>query len=241
MKAMILAAGLGTRLRPLTNKTCKAMVKLNGRPLLEHAILYLRQYGFDEIIVNVHHFGEQIIEFLKAKDNFGIRIEISDEREQLLETGGGLKKAEWFLRRSDPFLLYNVDILTDLDLGKMLAQHLQNKATVTLACRVRYSSRNLLFSPEGRLQGWRNNRTGEVKPNKAILPYSVPYAFSGISIMRPVIFEYMQEKSKFSIVDTWLNIAAKQAIHLHQHDESLWMDLGTIERLESAAFLLSNA
>ena len=147
MKAMILAAGLGTRLQPMTNGTCKAMVELNGRPFLEHAILYLKQYGFDEIIVNIHHYGQHIVDFLEAKKYFGIRIEISDERNQLLDTGGGLKKAAWFLRRSDPFLLYNVDILTNLDLRAMMDQHIQTKALVTLACRMRYSSRNLLFSP----------------------------------------------------------------------------------------------
>ena len=217
----------------------------------DSAILYLKQYGFDEIIVNIHHFGQHIIDFLKAKENFGIRIEISDERDQLLDTGGGLQKAAWFLRRSDPFLLYNVDILTNLDLRAMMNQHIQTRALVTLACRMRYSSRNLLFSPElyskeYRLQGWRNNKTGEVKPNKEILPYSVPFAFSGISMMRPAIFEHMTGKGvtregKFSIVDTWLDLADKQAIYLRQHDESLWMDLGTIERLKSAELLLSNA
>ena len=238
MKAMILAAGLGTRLRPLTNETCKAMVNLNGKPLLEHAILYLKNYGFNEIIVNIHHFGQQIIDFLAAKDNFGIRIEISDERQQLLETGGGLKKASWFLKRSDPFLLYNVDILTDLDLNKMLFQHVQKKAIATLACRMRYSSRNLLFGVNEELKGWRNNKTKEVKPNAQIVPYTVPLAFSGISLMSPAIFEQMTQEGKFSIVDTWLSLTDSQQIFAHQHDESLWMDLGTIERLAKAEELL---
>lgn len=237
---MILAGGLGTRLRPLTNETCKAMVELNGKPLLEHAILYLKKYGFDEIIVNVHHFAEHIIDFLKAKENFGLRIEISDERGQLLETGGGLKKAAWFLKRSDPFLLYNVDVYTDLNLDKLIAQHLQKKAMVTLACRLRYSSRNLLFSVNDELQGWRNNKTGEVKPNAEILPYSIPLAFSGISVMRPTIFNHMHQKGKFSIVETWLELAANHRIFAHQHDESIWMDLGTKERLSKVEEMLQN-
>ena len=238
MKAMILAAGLGTRLRPLTNDRPKAMVLLNGKPLLEHAINYLKRHGIDEIIVNVHHFSEQIIGFLKEKD-FGIRICISDETAQLLETGGGLLKSSWFLKRSVPFVLYNVDIFTTLNLSKMINEHVSKQAMVTLATRMRYSSRNLLFDSDNQLVGWRNNKTGEYRPDKHIGPYSLPLAFSGVSVMSPQIFDYINRPvSPFSIVDVWLELCHEFPMQAHRHDDTLWMDLGKPANLREAETLL---
>jgi len=231
---MILAAGLGTRLRPLTNDRPKAMVLLNGKPLLEHAINYLISHGIDDIIVNVHHFREKIIDFLKSRD-FGIRIRISDEKDELLETGGGLLKAAPFLKRSEPFVLYNVDIFTTLDLSKMIYSHVSRKGMVTLATRMRYSSRNLLFDYNDQLVGWRNNKTGEYRPDKKIGPYSIPLAFSGVSIMSPQIFNHIDRPiSPFSIVDVWLDLCNQFPMYAFRHDETKWMDLGKPANLRQA-------
>ena len=131
MKAMIFAAGLGTRLKPVTDTIPKALVPVNGKPLLEHIILKIKNAGFDEIIVNVHHFPDQIIEFIELNNQFGIRIEISDERDRLLETGGGIKKAEWFFDDNQPFLVHNVDILSNLDLKKLYTNHLKSNSMAT--------------------------------------------------------------------------------------------------------------
>uniref|UniRef100_UPI003FEE6622 nucleotidyltransferase family protein n=1 Tax=Phocaeicola sp. TaxID=2773926 RepID=UPI003FEE6622 len=164
MKAMIFAAGLGTRLRPLTDNMPKALVPVAGKPMLERVILRLKEAGFNEITVNIHHFGEQIIDFLRAHDNFGTEIHISDERGMLLDTGGGIKKARPFLDGQEPFLVHNADILTDIDLAGLYRHHLESDAESTLLGSELKSSRYLLFDDDYHLHGWINKATGEVKP-----------------------------------------------------------------------------
>ncbi|MDR2853752.1 MAG: NTP transferase domain-containing protein, partial [Prevotellaceae bacterium] len=155
-KALIFAAGLGTRLQPFTNTMPKALVPIGGKPLLEHIILKLKHSGFDEIIINIHHFGEQIIDFLQNKNHFGIRIEISDERDILLNTGGGIRKTQWFFNDNAPFLVHNVDILSNIDLRNLYDNHLKNSALATLAVSERATQRYFLFDTQNTLHGWTN-------------------------------------------------------------------------------------
>src|SRR5664280_1226211 len=164
MKAMIFAAGLGTRLKPVTDNLPKALVPIAGKPLLEHVILKLKSAGFDEIIVNIHHFPDQIIDFLKANNNFSIRIEVSDERNLLLDTGGGIRRAAWFFDDEKPFLVHNVDILSNVDLKELYQQHLRSNSLATLVVSKRDTFRYLLFNDDNRLCGWINEKTGETKP-----------------------------------------------------------------------------
>jgi NDP-sugar pyrophosphorylase family protein len=225
MKAMIFAAGLGTRLRPYTNDRPKALVEINGVPLLEIAIQRLTAGGIEEIIVNVHHFASQIEAFLQEKRYFGIRIELSDEREQLLDTGGGLKKAAGFFDDDQPFFAYNADILTTLDLRAMYAAHQASDALATLAVRTRDSPRAFLFDDAGRLSGWRNLATQAeriVRPAVALHPM----AFSGIHVINPGLFRHMPDKAVFSIVDVYLDVASREPIMAYPHDQDLWIDVG---------------
>lgn len=170
MKAMIFAAGLGSRLKPLTDTMPKALVPIAGRPMLEHVILKLKAAGFTEIMINIHHFGEQILDFLKANENFGLIIHISDERDLLLDTGGGVKKARSFFENSDePFLIHNVDILSDVNLKELYDYHLQSGAVATLLASQRKTSRYLLFDTDKRLCGWINKDTEQVKPRSDLI------------------------------------------------------------------------
>lgn len=170
MKAMIFAAGLGSRLKPLTDTMPKALVPIAGRPMLEHVILKLKAAGFTEIMINIHHFGEQILDFLKANENFGLIIHISDERDLLLDTGGGVKKARSFFENSDePFLIHNVDILSDVNLKELYDYHLQSGAVATLLASQRKTSRYLLFDTDKRLCGWINKDTEQVKPGSSVV------------------------------------------------------------------------
>src|SRR5690606_32019928 len=154
MKAMIFAAGMGTRLKPLTDTIPKALVPVGGKPLLQHIIEKLKRFGFNEIIINIHHFGQQIIDFVQENNSFDIRIEFSDEREQLLDTGGGIKKAAWFFDDNKPFLVHNVDILSNIDLQELYHFHLKNNTIATLLCSIRQTSRYLLFDTDNHLRGW---------------------------------------------------------------------------------------
>jgi len=239
MKAMILAAGKGTRLQPLTNTMPKALVKVNGIPMLQRVIQKLIQSGVDEIILNVHHFADQIIEFLKENDYFGIRIEISHEEDELLDTGGGLKKASWFFKDNKPFILHNVDILSNLDLTKMLEYHQQTKALATLAVRERESSRYFLFNHQNRLCGWQNVKTGEIinhHPSNA----TNKFAFSGIHIINPEIFDYCPDSSKFSIVKTYLYLSQNHPIIAFPHNQDYWFDIGNPDNLKDAEVFFNN-
>lgn len=233
MKAMIFAAGMGTRLYPLTRNKPKALVEVNGRPLLQILIEKLVRGGVTEIIINVHHHADQILEFLKGKDNFHIPISISDESGLLLDTGGGLKKAAWFFDDGKPFLLHNVDVITNLDLGEMHSHHQSSRALATLAVRSRKTSRYLLFDADMRLGGWENVKTGE----KIIVEEESQlsgYAFSGIHIVDPALLSMITETGKFSIIDTYLRLAASQIIKGYRHDQSEWMDVGKPPDLERA-------
>ncbi len=228
---MIFAAGLGTRLRPITNDRPKAMAEIHGTPLLEIIIRRLINYGFDEIIINVHHFAEMVIDFLASKNNFGIDIQISDERGELLDTGGGLKKASWFFDNNKPFLVHNVDTITDIDLLDYYNYHIKAKALATLLVRHRPGSRFFLFNEEKQLCGWENVVTGEkilVKPEDQKLDQ---IAFSCLHIIDPSIFNLIHEEGCFSIIDTYLKLAKTHKIQGYLDDESYWLDVGTPEKL----------
>jgi len=231
MKAMIFAAGLGTRLRPLTNDKPKALVEIKGKTLLEITITHLIKNGYEEIIINIHHFAEQVIDFLK-QNNFKARIEISDESEKLLDTGGGLKKAKWFFDDSNPFLVHNVDIINDIGLRKIYQTHLTNSSIATLAVRKRKSSRYLLFDEDEILCGWENINTGEriISQDRDSL---TQLAFSGIHIIDPALFKYFPEDDKFSIIDVYLEAAKNERIKAFPHNNSFWQDVGRIEDLNS--------
>lgn len=231
MKAMIFAAGLGTRLRPLTNEKPKALVEIKGKTLLEITINHLTQNGFNKIIINVHHFADQIIDFIHMH-KFRAKIEISDERNKLLDTGGGLKKASWFFEGGEPFLLHNVDILSDLDLKEFYQVHLKNNSLATLAVRNRKSSRYFLFDDEYNLCGWENVKTGEKIISKRRKTLN-QLAFSGIHIIDPKLFNYFPGEGKFSIVDVYLKAAKKEKIKGFLHNYSFWQDVGRLEDLKT--------
>ena len=237
MKAMIFAAGLGTRLKPLTDHTPKALLPINGKPMLEHVILKLKDAGFNQIAINIHHLGEQIIDFLQANNNFGIEIFVSDERDYLLDTGGGIKHAESFLQGDEPFLIHNADILSNIDLCKLYEHHLETNPLATLLVSKRKTSRYLLFNKENKLCGWRNRETGEVK---SFYPYFEPdqykeFAFSGIHVLSPKIFDWMEEwTGKFSIINFYLSICAKTNIHAYDVENLRLLDIGKPESLALA-------
>ncbi|MFT5166108.1 MAG: NDP-sugar pyrophosphorylase family protein [Saprospiraceae bacterium] len=233
MQAMILAAGLGTRLRPLTNDKPKALVEVGDMSLLEITIRRLIKYGFDDIIINVHHFADQILQLLKMKDNFGIRISISDERGQILETGGGLKKARPFFK-NEPFLLCNTDVITNIDFKKIYDTHLSNGGLATLATRQRSTSRYLIFDEEHILHGWANVTTGDVKMSRVKKGHLSLRAFSGIHVLSPKIFDLMTQEGKFSIIEVYLKAAEDQLIFSYEHDEDIWIDVGKKENLDAA-------
>lgn len=238
MKAMIFAAGLGTRLQPLTLHRPKALVTVGGATLLEIAIRRLRHFGCRQLVINVHHFAEQILEFLHENQNFGIDIAISDERALLLDTGGGLKQAMPLLQGDGPFIVYNTDILTTLDLGSFYQQHLRQGALATLAVRQRPSSRQLLFNAQDQLSGWRNTSTGEERRCRPDTPVQ-GLAFSGIHVIDPRIADYFPDEAVFSIIDTYLHAGALAPIHARRHDADEWLDVGRIAALPQAEAMLA--
>jgi NDP-sugar pyrophosphorylase family protein len=225
-KAMILAAGLGTRLRPITDTIPKALVKVNGRTLLEGAIRHLANYGVKEIIINVHHFADQVIQYLDQNINFGLNITISNEKNQLLDTGGGLKKSSSFFTGREPFFVRNVDIISDLDLHTMMESHLQSHALATLAVRKRETSRYFLFNPDHRLCGWTNLKTGEKILSFEPLGNLEMLAFSGIQILNPEIFALITEEGKFPLTPLYLRLAKDHLIKGFMDTSSKWKDVG---------------
>ncbi|MEN8121261.1 MAG: nucleotidyltransferase family protein [Bacteroidota bacterium] len=231
MKAMILAAGKGTRLQPLTNKIPKALVEIHGKPLLDIIISKLKNNGFTDVIVNVHHFADKIINYIEHTD-FGINIEISDERDQLLDTGGGILKAKWFFKGTDAFLVYNVDILSDINLYDLYEAHVNSNALVTMAVKQRQTSRQLLFDSEGNLCQWKNIETGEIKNARTAFGELNPLAFSGIHVLDTKIFDHFTEKGKFSIIDTYLRLAKKFVIRSYIHNYSKWFDMGRYQYVQ---------
>jgi NDP-sugar pyrophosphorylase family protein len=237
MKAMILAAGLGTRFKPWTDNHPKALAKVNGVSLLERNMRYLHSFGIREILVNVHHFADQIRDAIIANDGWGNNISISDETDQVLETGGGLKKAHAFFDQGS-FILMNVDILTDMNLGKMISIHEETKPLATLAVTNRKSSRYFLFDRNNRLSGWRNTKTGEEKISIS-QPGLEEKAFSGIHLISPQIFPLMHQQGKFSIVDVYLDLAAEKTILGFDHTDSRLVDVGRTESVVMAENLFS--
>jgi NDP-sugar pyrophosphorylase family protein len=238
VKAMIFAAGLGTRLRPHTNDRPKALVEVGGKTLLQHVIERLKNAGVSELIINVHHFAEKVESYLESKENFDLKIHVSDERGLLLETGGGLKKARKYLDGDEPFIVHNTDVLTDFDLRKMYEESLKRQAIATLAVRDRETSRYLLFSKKTKkLTGWKNIKTGEVK-NARPAKNPLSLAFSGVSVLHPRIFDFMLDKDAFSIIPVLLKAAKTENIFSFQHDDSFWLDVGKLPALaEAEAFL----
>ncbi len=232
-KAMLLAAGLGTRLKPFTNHHPKALAMVNGKSLLQRNIEYLKSFGINEVIVNVHHFANQIIDAVQANQDWGSQITISDETHEVLETGGGVKKAAWYFEAGENFVVMNVDILTQLNLTEMITQHLQTKALATLAVTERETSRYFLFDAANQLCGWHNVKTGEEKiPNPQ--PPLYQKAFSGIHVINTKLFSLMQQTGKFSMVDVYLSLAATQNIMCYDHTGIALLDVGKPESIIKA-------
>lgn len=236
--AMIFAAGLGTRLKPWTDHHPKALAVVNGKPLLQRNIEYLKQFGITDIVINVHHFADQIIRFLEENDHFGMRIEVSHEVGEPLETGGGLLKARSFLQNANPFLVMNADILTDMDIDRMLAFHNQHNPLVTLAVTDRSSSRAFLFDDKQVLCGWQNSKTGEERISVVVEKHT-PKAFSGIHLIHPVFFQLTTETGKFSLVDVYLRLASSQTIMGYDHSGTKLIDVGKPESIAAATALFA--
>lgn len=234
MKAMILAAGLGTRLRPLTDARPKALVEVAGRPMLEWVIRRLARHGFTDIIINAHHFAEQIEAFAAAYDGPGVSLTVSVE-EEILGTGGGVRKAAWFFDREEPFLVHNVDVLTDLDLRRLAEAHSASDALVTVAVKGRKSSRQLLFDGVGRLCGWRSDETGDTRLVRPVEGPVSPVPFMGVYAMSPEALGRMQAAGPFSIIDFFLDRASSGGlIQAYRAEEARWADLGSVDRIAAA-------
>ncbi|QEC68540.1 nucleotidyltransferase family protein [Panacibacter ginsenosidivorans] len=238
MKGMILAAGLGTRLKPWTDKHPKALAIVNSKSLLQRNVEYLQQNNIYDVIVNVHHFADQIINAIEENKGWGSNIIISDETDVVLETGGGLKKAGPYLKDSKSFVLINCDILTDLDLSKLTNYHNQQDSLATLAVTNRKTSRYFLFNDNGELCGWRNTTTGEERISKSADSY-YQKAFSGIHVLSNRIFDVMQQQGKFSMVDVYLSLAATETIKCFDHSESKFIDVGKPESILKAEELFA--
>jgi len=244
MRAMILAAGLGTRLRPLTDDRPKALVEIGGRTLLEITLSRLRKFGVGEVIINVHHYADMVVEYLRRNNNFGMRIELSRE-DVLLDTGGGIKKAAWFFLNDaspveEPFILHNVDVISTIDLRRMVRYHSENRALATLAVQERETSRYLLFDGQGQLCGRRAG--GDQKPEVVRPAEQVQMlAFSGIHVISPRLLDMMTEDSSFSIIDSYMRLAAQgEKILAFRADKYYWRDLGRPENIAKAAQDLKN-
>jgi NDP-sugar pyrophosphorylase family protein len=235
-RAMILAAGLGTRFKPWTDKHPKALARVNGKSLLQRNIEYLQHYGIRDVVINVHHFADQIITALTASKGWGSRFTISDETSEVLETGGGLKKARPMLEEA-PFVLMNVDILTDMDLGFMIAEHFRHSPLATLAVTGRSTSRYFLFNRADELCGWRNVQSGQERLARAGEGDLLQKAFSGIHIIDPAIFPLIGREGKFSMVDVYLDLATGHTIRSFDHSNSRLIDVGKPEAVEKAAEL----
>lgn len=233
MKAMIFCAGLGTRFKPWTDTHPKALAVINGKSLLQRNIEYLQQYNITDVIVNVHHFPEQIIDTLNNNNGFGSNVVISDESDLVLETGGGLLKAKPLFTPGEDFLTINVDILTSLDLNAFLAFHQKQKAMVSLATSGRKSSRCFVFDENNRLTGWRNLQTGEEKI-RVQSNEQHNRSFSGISLFNYSFFDKLQLEGKFSLVDAYLSLAAENPIYGFDHTGDKWVDVGRLESVGTA-------
>ena len=247
MKAMIFAAGLGTRLRPLTDDRPKALVEVAGKTMLERVITRLAEAGFDDIVINIHHFGEKILEFLERNKNFGLNIKVSDEREKLLDTGGGILHARQWLDGDQPFIVHNADIITDLDLKAMYDNHLAGGAMATVLVKDRPTARYFVFDNDLTLRGWINKSTGETRPAHFVHEGASmrELAFGGIHVISPAIFkpleEYAQGNDKFSITPFYVDRCSSHLIKGYlQEQDYMWLDVGKIETLQQASQLLES-
>jgi NDP-sugar pyrophosphorylase family protein len=204
------------------------LLEWEGRPLLEHVVLKLKSAGFTSIIINVHHYARLIMDFVKQMDHFGIQIEFSHEKDELLDTGGGIAHASWFFGK-EPFLVYNVDIQSNIDLRAMYQNHLKSGAMATLAVKERVTTRSLLMDEESLLKGWRDNRTGETILCASGMEGLSPIAFSAIHIMDPGVFELFPDEKRFPLMPFYLELAKTHPVNLYRHDRDSWTDMGKLE------------
>ncbi len=233
MKAMIFAAGLGTRLYPFTIDKPKALIEIAGKTLLQLAIEKVSLAGYHDLVINIHHFGDQIIRFLEKNHNFSLDITISDERNQLLNTGGGILKAAPLLDGDEAFLVYNVDVLSNIDLQLFRKHHIKQGGLATLAVRDRKTSRYLAFDDSMQLTGWRNIKTGDEIASRNMHNCCL-LAFSGIQLIEPAIFKLITEKESFPLIPLYLRLASDQRIMGYNDQASLWMDLGKPDQIREA-------
>jgi MurNAc alpha-1-phosphate uridylyltransferase len=233
MKAMIFAAGLGTRFKPFTNEHPKALAIVNQKSLLQRNVEYLQQYNITDVVVNVHHFGDQIVEAIKKNKGWGSHICISDERDEVLETGGGLAKAQHLLGGNEPFITINVDILSNLNIQHFIDFYTNHNPLITLAVTNRLTSRYFLFNQQNQLSGWRNVKTHE---EKIIIPQThyMQKAYSGIAIFNPSIFSLIRQQGKFSLTETYLDLAKTQSILGYEHSLDIILDVGNMEAVKTA-------
>jgi len=238
MKAMIFAAGLGKRLEKITENIPKALVDINGKTALNLAVEKCTDYGFNDIIINVHHFADMVEDEASRLNKMGFRISVSDEREMLLETGGGLYKARGFFDKN-PFLIYNVDIISDLDLSSLYSFHIKNNGLATLAVRNRPGNRFYLVNESGLIRGWTNKLTGEKILVGAVSEKLTEIAFSSMHIVEPEIFDFMNE-GIYTMTAQYLKLAGEHNIYTFKHDEGFWADIGTPENLEQVRKYFDN-
>ena len=238
MNAMIFSAGLGTRFKPWTDRHPKALAIVNGKSLLQRNIEYLQQYGIKDVVINVHHFADQVVEAVKENNGWGSNILISDETNEVLETGGGLLKAKNLLQNGQPFITLNADFLTNLNLNDLIAFHQQKKGLISFGITNRKSSRNFLFDEDNRLCGWMNNSAGE-KKIAIDKPNLKPMAYSCVVVFEPAIFDLIPQKGKFSLVDTYLSLAAAHPIYGYDHTGDKLVDVGKPESVAIAESLFA--
>jgi NDP-sugar pyrophosphorylase family protein len=231
MKVLLLAAGMGTRLRPLTNNLPKALIEINGKTLLERNLLKLKEAGFQDIIINLHYLPKMIIDFLDEKQNFGLHIEFSFEY-PILDTGGAIKKAKSLLYGKDSFLVHNVDVLSDIDLFDLIKTHETGSALATLAVSQRKTNRNILFNNNMEMIGWTNHSTGELKISPDALPNYREFAFSGVQVVKSDVFTLFGDEDIFSIIDTYISISKSHIIAGYIHSPDHWFDVGKIEDIQ---------
>jgi NDP-sugar pyrophosphorylase family protein len=233
MRAMIFAAGLGTRFKPWTDSNPKALAIINGKSLLQRNIEYLQKYGITDVVVNVHHFPDKIIDTISANNGWGSSITISDERNEVLETGGGLLNARHYLQNNEPFITLNADILTDFPIDELIEFHQQKNALISFGVSNRKTSRNFLFDENNHLCGWENNTTGEqrISIQNRILH---PLAYSCVAIFEPNVFDKIPQRGKFSLTDTYLSLAENNLIAGFEHNNNRWIDVGKPESVEVA-------
>jgi len=241
MKAMILAAGLGTRLHPLTENRPKALVEIQGAPLLHWTILSLARQGFSEVIVNAHHFSDQITDFLehfpRTFRSVSLTLAVSRE-EQLLDTGGGVQNARWFLDGPEPFLVHNVDVLSDFNLTEIAQAHVRSGALATLGVQARSTSRQFLFDEKSELCGWQSRQSGELRMARSPKVTPTPLSFTGIQMLSPEFFRECTARAPFSLVEAYLQLAGNgHKIMAFQQDSARWADLGRPEQLAKACEL----